>query len=822
MTGKWTVLNFVKVVRGFSQRCIWSILKRGVGIFLILVVTTVWGQAIEKHVEIDNTSGETLYHAAIEIDVLSQQLGIEPECPNFVDVRFYTNEPERKLLCSWKYDQEDCTRATYYVRIPVLVPGLNSLILVYDESLPPQEVKSLVPRLLALDGLRLNLQTDPPNKETVHPSVVVAEGWMTRLRPDSEPNVSRVLVDTMWPSDPSPYTVPEGLENPELWLSGDDGITWSWPPDVNINPAWPYHNNWLVGPEFPGGYGADPEAIFLKAGSLPNGQPLVDTLRVYYHATRQCGGCKIAFIDVTSSNGAWSGVSICGFNPTNLESSWNVSALLSPAIVQESDGSLNMWVGEKWNNTIYMRLYNSVDGVNFNLVGPLVLNLPKNLVLTNGGLSPWHYDVIKAGQAYWMAASFGSSEFRMMRSEDGLNFELLLPTVLEKGYSNHWFYPGTYRPTMLYIPDEGLEFYIGSSARTTSTPPVRGGTGRWTDPNWSPDVGRAVEDIAMVFWGSAREFTEDPCQWPHPWYRVDDAWNSTQKLDRSDSIITISTDPNSPKNGALIDSIFTRPKNHEFHIRLRIENDCYAVLQGNGWYGPWIDSRNPPYGQPSGVTYRWNQGATVCGPIPIGNVNNFHIFKSRRLVDQSWMWWDGNEGLPSPFGTSYGNGYGDDLLWRIVRSQQTIQKSLSVNWYFYRDAIEPEPIIGFLISISGNIGIDDVTLNGLPGNPVTSGGGFYSAIVPEGWSGIVIPSKAGYIFSPESISYTNVIADANNQDYDYTGHDIHDFNGDGFVDYSDLMEFCDHWLETGAFIPYDFSEDGTVNFVDFADFASAW
>ena len=86
-------------------------------------------------------------------------------------------------------------------------------------------------------------------------------------------------------------------------------------------------------------------------------------------------------------------------------------------------------------------------------------------------------------------------------------------------------------------------------------------------------------------------------------------------------------------------------------------------------------------------------GVTVCGPVPIGNIDDFHIFKSRRLVNQSWMWWDGNEGLPSPFGTSHGNGYEDDLLWQIVRSWPTIQKSLSVDWYFYRDAIDPEPTV---------------------------------------------------------------------------------------------------------------------------------
>jgi hypothetical protein len=70
------------------------------------------------------------------------------------------------------------------------------------------------------------------------------------------------------------------------------------------------------------------------------------------------------------------------------------------------------------------------------------------------------------------------------------------------------------------------------------------------------------------------------------------------------------------------------------------------------------------------------------------------------------------------------------------------------------------------ITISGNAGgIDGVTMSGLPGNPVTSGGGFYSVEVLYGWSGTVTPTLTGYIFTPPSRSYTNVTADRTDQDY---------------------------------------------------------
>jgi len=66
---------------------------------------------------------------------------------------------------------------------------------------------------------------------------------------------------------------------------------------------------------------------------------------------------------------------------------------------------------------------------------------------------------------------------------------------------------------------------------------------------------------------------------------------------------------------------------------------------------------------------------------------------------------------------------------------------------------------------SGGTGLDGVTMNGLPGNPVTSGGGLYTATVDSGWNGTVTPAKTGYTFSPASQTYTNVTS---NQTQNYT------------------------------------------------------
>ena len=58
-----------------------------------------------------------------------------------------------------------------------------------------------------------------------------------------------------------------------------------------------------------------------------------------------------------------------------------------------------------------------------------------------------------------------------------------------------------------------------------------------------------------------------------------------------------------------------------------------------------------------------------------------------------------------------------------------------------------------------------VTFSNGGGSAVTDGNGNYTHGVPSGWSGTATPSLSGYVFTPSSISYTNVTADQTNQDY---------------------------------------------------------
>jgi hypothetical protein len=68
-------------------------------------------------------------------------------------------------------------------------------------------------------------------------------------------------------------------------------------------------------------------------------------------------------------------------------------------------------------------------------------------------------------------------------------------------------------------------------------------------------------------------------------------------------------------------------------------------------------------------------------------------------------------------------------------------------------------------TISGSVGAPDVTMRGLPGEPMTASDGTYQATVDYGWAGTVKPIKQGYNFDPSTLIYTKVKSDMLNQNY---------------------------------------------------------
>jgi len=78
--------------------------------------------------------------------------------------------------------------------------------------------------------------------------------------------------------------------------------------------------------------------------------------------------------------------------------------------------------------------------------------------------------------------------------------------------------------------------------------------------------------------------------------------------------------------------------------------------------------------------------------------------------------------------------------------------------------IMPLPTISGTLTCSGSF-LAGVVMNGLPGNPASDSSGNYTAIVNNGWSGMVTPTLTGYAFSPGNRVYSAVTADHDAQDY---------------------------------------------------------
>lgn len=71
----------------------------------------------------------------------------------------------------------------------------------------------------------------------------------------------------------------------------------------------------------------------------------------------------------------------------------------------------------------------------------------------------------------------------------------------------------------------------------------------------------------------------------------------------------------------------------------------------------------------------------------------------------------------------------------------------------------------FTYQISGTTGLVGVTMDGLPGPPVTDENGYYTATVPYAWQGKVTPSRAGYTFTPDHRQYPKVTNDQLTENY---------------------------------------------------------
>ena len=110
------------------------------------------------------------------------------------------------------------------------------------------------------------------------------------------------------------------------------------------------------------------------------------------------------------------------------------------------------------------------------------------------------------------------------------------------------------------------------------------------------------------------------------------------------------------------------------------------------------------------------------------------------------------------------------VLAGLVAAAHLPYKKPSVQSFFGVKNAYAQATNGVTYTISGQVtddgggGLDGVAMSGLPGSPVTAGGGFYTDTVPAGFTGTVTPTLAQYTFVPPSASWTNLTS---NQTQDF-------------------------------------------------------
>ncbi len=104
---------------------------------------------------------------------------------------------------------------------------------------------------------------------------------------------------------------------------------------------------------------------------------------------------------------------------------------------------------------------------------------------------------------------------------------------------------------------------------------------------------------------------------------------------------------------------------------------------------------------------------------------------------------------------------GDSYLLSNITASHTVHVTFSQHVLL---------ISGYVLEPDGNTPVDGVSIftdyNDV--NAVTDSNGYYELWVDYGWSGIVTPDKEGYVFEPNSDTYSNVTHDYNNMDYTAT------------------------------------------------------
>jgi len=213
--------------------------------------------------------------------------------------------------------------------------------------------------------------------------------------------------------------------------------------------------------------------------------------------------------------------------------------------------------------------------------------------------------------------------------------------------------------------------------------------------------------------------------------------------------VTLNGLPNNPKSGA---------------------NGAYSVTVPFNWSGTVKPEKEGYTFEPAEIPY-----TDIISSYP----NQDYFANAITFTISGTAGMDGVEmtGLPGPAVFTDGNGYYSVTVdWGWSGTVKPVKpgfkfKPATMNYTKLmtdktNQNYTPSPI---MLTISGTAGIEGVTMQGLPGNPVTGPGGAYSVKVDWGFSNIVIPLKEGYEFTPAETTYAAITQD---QRTNYTAKEI--------------------------------------------------
>jgi|GEM_PF-576857 len=200
------------------------------------------------------------------------------------------------------------------------------------------------------------------------------------------------------------------------------------------------------------------------------------------------------------------------------------------------------------------------------------------------------------------------------------------------------------------------------------------------------------------------------------------------------------------------------------------ENGVYSVVVPEGWSGVVKPAKEGHEFRPQQRTYDRIVGDSTSQDYT-GSVVMFTISGSVGLPGVAM------KGLPQEVYTDENGRYAAKVLYGWAGAVTPVKVGYQFTPPFRQYPPLRKDWVGenygpgvIRFTISGNVGMPGVTIQGVPQQCVTNPQGGYEAQVEYGWSGMVTPTKLGCRFEPPARQYTQVVQ--NHEKESYTGRPL--------------------------------------------------